>query len=81
MIDPRICAYEDCDRADMLYNDRRVGDKWPKVIGSKAWIALEVVKEGFGIGVVVWIYMNRSMSDMVSIERWSAVHTGWMFDP
>jgi hypothetical protein len=40
----------------MLYNDRRICDKWPKVIGSKAWIALEVVKEGFGIGVVVWIY-------------------------
>jgi hypothetical protein len=44
----------------MLYNDRRICDKRPKVIGSKAWIALEVVKEGFRIGVVVWIYMNRS---------------------
>jgi hypothetical protein len=53
----------------MLYNDRRICDKRPKVIGSKAWIALEVVKEGFGIGVVVWIYTNRSMSDMVSIGR------------
>ena len=65
----------------MLYNDRRICDKWPKVIGSKAWIALEVVKEGFGIGVVVWIYMNRSMSDMVSLGRYTGVHTGWMFDP
>jgi hypothetical protein len=43
----------------MLHNDRRICDKRPKVIGSKAWIALEVVKEGFGIGVVVWIYVNR----------------------
>jgi hypothetical protein len=65
----------------MLYNDRRIGDKWPKVIGSKAGIALEVVKEGFGIGVVVWIYVNGSMSDTVSLGRDAGVHTGWMFDP
>jgi hypothetical protein len=66
----------------MLYNDRRICDKRPKVIGSKAWIALEMVKEGFRIGVVVWIYMNRSMSDVVSAQgRYTAVHTGWMFDP
>ena len=53
----------------MLYNDCRICDKWPKVIGSKAWIALEVIKEGFGIGIVVWIYMNRSMSDRVSLRE------------
>ena len=65
----------------MLHNDRRICDKWPKVIGSKAWIALEVVKEGFGIGVVVWIYMDGNVSDMVSLGRYTTVHTGWMFDP
>jgi len=53
----------------MLDNDRRICDKRPKVIGSKAWIALKVVKESLGIGVVVWIYMDRNMSDMVSIGR------------
>ena len=79
--DARVRAYEDCDRANMLYNDRRVGDEWPKVVGSQARVTLKMVEEGFGIGVVVGIYAEVRVSGPVGLSRKMAVHTRWMFDP
>jgi hypothetical protein len=69
LVDPGIGTYEDCDRADMLYNDCRICDKWPKVVGAKAWITLEMIEEGFWISVVVGICMKVCVSDLINF-RW-----------
>lgn len=47
--------HEDYDSAHMLYNDSRVGDQGPEVVGFQAGIALEVLEERGLVSVVIGI--------------------------
>lgn len=48
-------AYEDDDRADMLHDDRAIGNKWPELVWPQTLVDLEMVQECLLISVVVWI--------------------------
>lgn len=67
MIDPGIRTYEDCDGTDVLNNDSRICDKWPKVVRAKARVTLKMIKEGFWICIIVRICMRdgRKRSDQL----------------
>lgn len=41
----------------MLYDDCRVCDERPEIVGLQAGIALEVFEEGFLVGVIIRVYI------------------------
>jgi len=53
LVDAREAADEDDDGADLLDDDRGVGDERPEVVRLQARVALEVVEKGLFVGVVV----------------------------
>lgn len=37
----------------MLHDDSRISDQWPEIIRTNARVSLEMIEEGFGIGVII----------------------------
>jgi hypothetical protein len=61
----------------MLYDDGRIGDQRPKIVRSKARVALKMVEEGLWISVIVVIYVQTSVSAMISLAgRTPFLHVG-----
>lgn len=60
MKDADEAADENDDRADVLDNHRGVGNQGPEVVRLEAGVALQVIEEGFFVGVVVRIYTVRT---------------------
>jgi hypothetical protein len=60
----------------MLHNHRRVGYQGPEIVRAQFRIALKVVEEGLGIGVVVRISTMVSTGD----GRHNKKHT-WLPNP
>lgn len=52
----------------MLDYDGRIGDKGPEVVWEKPGVALEVGEEGWGIGIIVRICIQRQIAIFSLVE-------------